>query len=392
MAASLVKILLIEDNLAEAKLLQEFLKQAQSKNFTLVHVKRLGEALELLRNCNDTGNRFDIILLDLTLPDSQGLTSLSVLNNIVPSLPIVVLTNTNDDTLAIEAVRQGAQDYLVKRQVNVEVLLRSLRYAIERKQALESLRKYNQSLEIKVQQRTAELIKAKELNQFKSEFVSMLSHDIRNPLNTILLAAGLLQNNDDKLPKEKKLNHYQMIRSAVKSMSQLLDEVSFIGKADTGKLQCELVLLDLQAFCRQLIREMELSTAQKQITIIFTVSGQLGEALWDEHLLRHILGNLLTNAIKYSPVGSKIDFELISQEKSVTFRIKDQGIGIPKNELQHLFQPFHRASNVGAIPGTGLGLAIVKKSVEAHKGEISVESEVGVGTTFTVTLPVVMRS
>lgn len=392
MAASLVKILLIEDNLAEAKLLQEFLKQAQSKNFTLVHVKRLGEALELLRNCNDTGNRFDIILLDLTLPDSQGLTSLSVLNNIVPSLPIVVLTNTSDDTLAIEAVRQGAQDYLVKRQVNVEVLLRSLRYAIERKQALESLRKYNQSLEIKVQQRTAELIKAKELNQFKSEFVSMLSHDIRNPLNTILLAAGLLQSNDDKLPKEKKLNHYQMIRSAVKSMSQLLDEVSFIGKADTGKLQCELVLLDLQAFCRQLIREMELSTAQKQITIIFTVSGQLGEALCDEHLLRHILGNLLTNAIKYSPVGSKIDFELIGQEKSVTFRIKDQGIGIPKNELQHLFQPFHRASNVGAIPGTGLGLAIVKKSVEAHKGEISVESEVGVGTTFTVTLPVVMRS
>ncbi len=203
MAASLVKILLIEDNLAEAKLLQEFLKQAHSKNFTLVHVKRLGEALELLRNCNDTGNRFDIILLDLTLPDSQGLTSLSVLNNVVPSLPIVVLTNTNDDTLAIEAVRQGAQDYLVKHQVNVEVLLRSLRYAIERKQALESLRKYNQSLEIKVQQRTAELIKAKELNQFKSEFVSMLSHDIRNPLNTILLAAGLLQNNDDKLPKEK---------------------------------------------------------------------------------------------------------------------------------------------------------------------------------------------
>ncbi len=182
-----------------------------------------------------------------------------------------------------------------------------------------------------------------------------------------------------------------MIRSAVKSMSQLLDEVSFIGKADTGKLQCELVLLDLQAFCRQLIRETELSTAQKQITIIFTASGQLGEALWDEHLLRHILGNLLTNAIKYSFVGSKVDFELIAQEKSVTFRIKDRGIGIPKNELQQLFQPFHRASNVGAIPGTGLGLAIVKKCVEAYKGEISVESEVGVGTTFTVTLPVVKR-
>jgi signal transduction histidine kinase len=389
MVGSSVKILLIEDNLAEARLLQEFLKQAQSKEFTLVHVKRLGEALDILSNCTGIYSPFDIILLDLTLPDSQGLISLPILSNLAPNLPIVVLTNTNDDALAIEAVRQGAQDYLVKRQVNVEVLLRSLRYAIERKQALESLRKDNKSLEIRVQERTAELIKAKELNQFKSEFVSMLSHDIRNPLNTILLAAGLLQSNDDKLPKEKKLNHYQLIRSAVKSMSQLLDEVSFIGKADTGKLQCELVLLDLKAFCRQLIQETELSTAQKQITIFFTASGELEEALWDEHLLRHILGNLLTNAIKYSPASSKVYFELKEQEKTVIFRIKDQGIGIPQNEQQHLFQPFHRASNVGTISGTGLGLAIVKKCVEAHGGEISVESEVGVGTTFTVTLPMI---
>ncbi|MBF2008750.1 ATP-binding protein [Chlorogloeopsis fritschii PCC 9212] len=389
MVGSSVKILLIEDNLAEARLLQEFLKQAQSKEFTLVHVKRLGEALDILSNCTGTYSPFDIILLDLTLPDSQGLISLPILSNLAPNLPIVVLTNTNDDALAIEAVRQGAQDYLVKRQVNVEVLLRSLRYAIERKQALESLRKDNKSLEIRVQERTAELIKAKELNQFKSEFVSMLSHDIRNPLNTILLAAGLLQSNDDKLPKEKKLNHYQLIRSAVKSMSQLLDEVSFIGKADTGKLQCELVLLDLKAFCRQLIQETELSTAQKQITIFFTASGELEEALWDEHLLRHILGNLLTNAIKYSPADSKVYFELMGQEKTVIFRIKDQGIGIPQNEQQHLFQPFHRASNVGTISGTGLGLAIVKKCVEAHGGEISVESEVGMGTTFTVTLPMI---
>ncbi|MDM9382485.1 hybrid sensor histidine kinase/response regulator [Chlorogloeopsis sp. ULAP01] len=389
MVGSSVKILLIEDNLAEARLLQEFLKQAQSKEFTLIHVKRLGEALDILSNYIDKEIPFDIILLDLTLPDSQGLTSLPILSHLAPTLPIVVLTNTNDEALAIEAVRQGAQDYLVKRQVNVEVLLRSLRYAIERKQALECLRKDNKSLEIRVQERTAELLKAKEINQFKSEFVSMLSHDIRNPLNTILLAAGLLQNNDDKLPKEKKLNHYQLIRSAVKSMSQLLDEVSFIGKADTGKLQCELVLVDLEAFCRQLIQETELSTAQKKITIVFTASGQLDEALWDEHLLRHILGNLLTNAIKYSLADSKVHFELIGQDKSVIFRIKDQGIGIPQSEQQHLFQPFQRASNVGAIPGTGLGLAIVKKCVEAHGGEILVESEVGVGTTFTVTLPMI---
>ncbi|MFM7372397.1 MAG: response regulator, partial [Sphaerospermopsis kisseleviana] len=225
-ATCLVKILLIEDNLAEARLLQEFLKQSPSKEFSLVHVQRLRDAFHELSQQN-----YDVILLDLTLPDSQGLSSLPLLISQAPSTPIVVLTNINDEELAIEAVRQGAQDYLVKRQVKPDVLVRSVQYAIARKQVLEQLRTVNQTLEITVEERTAELEKAQELYQFKTEFVSMLSHDIRNPLNTILLAAGLLQNNDEKLTQEKKLNHLKIIRSAIKNMAQLLDEVSFIGKA-----------------------------------------------------------------------------------------------------------------------------------------------------------------
>ncbi|MBD2777425.1 hybrid sensor histidine kinase/response regulator [Iningainema tapete] len=385
-ASSEVKILLIEDNLAEARLLQEFIKQAESTEFSIVHVKRLREALNELRKGSVLPNPYNIILLDLTLPDSQGLASLAPLMNFAPSLPIVVLTNTNDDELALEAVRQGAQDYLVKRQVNPEVLIRSLRYAIERKQVLESLRAVNQNLEIRVEERTAELVKVQEINQFKTEFVSMLSHDIRNPLNTILLVAGLLQNSGDKLPQEKKLSHFQLMRSAIKNMAQLLDEVSFIGKADSGKLQCEYELIDLEAFCRQLVEEAQLSTGEKHLNIVFSCFG-VGEALCDESLLRHILSNLLSNAIKYSLPNSTVLFELISQDKRVIFRIQDEGIGIPEEDRQRLFQPFHRATNVSRIPGTGLGLAIVKKCVEAHGGEISFHSEVGVGTTFTVTLP-----
>ena len=377
-----VKILLIEDNLASARLLQEFLTQAQSQEFTLVHVMRLGEALQELSQCN-----YDVILLDLTLPDSQGLSSLPPLIDRAPSTPIVVLTNTNDEELAIEAVRQGAQDYLVKRQVNVDVLVRSLRYAIERKQVLESLRTVNETLQTRVEERTAELVKANELNQFKSEFVSMLSHDIRNPLNTILLAAGLLQNQDERLTKEKKLNHLQMIRSAIKNMAQLLDEVTFIGKADSGRLGFEVICLDLEAFCRQMVDEVRLIANDKHLTLVFASFGQLDEALWDESLLRHILGNLLSNAIKYSLPGGMVRFELIGQEKAVIFRVQDWGIGIPQENQKRLFQPFRRADNVGNIPGTGLGLAIAKKCVDAHGGEIVVNSQVGVGTTFTVTLP-----
>lgn len=383
---SSIKILLIEDNLAEARLLQEFLKEAKFKQFSLVHVKRLREAVnQLHEDC------FDVVLLDLTLPDSQGLASLAHLSRHAPSLPIVVLTNTNDDELALDAVRQGAQDYLVKRQVNVDVLVRSLCYAIERKQVLEGLREVKDALEVRVQERTAELVQANELNQLKSEFVSMISHDFRNPLNTILLSAGLLQDSYQKLTKAKKHTHLQLIRMAIKDMARLLDEVSLIGKSDLGKLQCQPALLKLEPFCQKLVEQLQLSIGE-QHQIVFTSVGELDEALWDENLLRHILSNLLANAIKYSPEGGIVQFALIGQEKTVRFQIQDQGIGIPPEDHRRLFKPFNRASNVGTIPGTGLGLAIVKKCLDAHGGQISVKSEVGVGTTVSVTLPLVRKA
>ncbi|MBD1807191.1 response regulator [Microcoleus sp. FACHB-SPT15] len=163
---SFVNILLVEDNLAEARLLQEVLKGTLFRRFNLAHVKRLGEAISLLERSRVEqlqADDFDVVLLDLTLPDSHGLASLDLLIQHAPSLPIVVLTNTNDEELAVEAVRHGAQDYLVKRHVNQDNLVRSLRYAIERKQAAEALREANEILEIRVQERTAELKTANEL-------------------------------------------------------------------------------------------------------------------------------------------------------------------------------------------------------------------------------------
>jgi signal transduction histidine kinase len=383
----LVKILLVEDNLAEARLLQEFLKQTPSKEFSLFHVQRLKDAFHELNQ-----QQYDVILLDLTLPDSQGLSSLPLLIRQAPSTPIVVLTNTNDEKLAVEAVREGAQDYLVKRQVNTDVLVRSVQYAIARKQVLEELRTVNQHLEHRVEERTAELEKAQELYQFKSDFVSMLSHDIRNPLNTILLAAGLLQNNDEKLSQERKLSHLNMIRNAIKNMAQLLDEVSFIGKADSGKLQIQPRALDLEYFCTEILEDFHLTALEKQITIEFNCCGDFNQTLWDENLLRHILENLINNSIKYSPSGSKVKFELTKQEKTVTFKIQDWGIGISEQDQSQLFEPFHRGENVRNISGTGMGLAIVKKCVDTYGGEILVDSQIGVGSTFTVILPLIKKS
>ncbi|MGB6166421.1 MAG: hybrid sensor histidine kinase/response regulator [Geitlerinemataceae cyanobacterium] len=386
MSANSVKVLLIEDSLSFARLLQEFLKIAKSQEFHLVHVQRLANAIEELEKDREAAHSFDVILLDLTLPDSQGLTSLEPLMRQAPNLPIVVLTNTNDDTLAIEAVRLGAQDYLVKRQVNPELLVRSVCYAIERKQAAKTLQEVNEALALENQERMAELSRAQELNQLKSEFVSTIAHDFRNPMNTILLCSGLLQSSGDRLTEEKKLKHFGLMQSAIKNMAQLLDEVSLMSQSDSGKLECQFRSIDLVAFCRQLVENFQLGLGRQHPLILVTKADEI-VGLWDESLLHHILGNLLMNAIKYSPVGRQVEFELIGKEREVVFKIKDWGIGIPQSELPQLFQPFYRASNVDEIPGTGLGLAIAKKCTETHGGTISVESEVGVGTIFTVILP-----
>lgn len=229
------------------------------------------------------------------------------------------------------------------------------------------------------------LQKEKELNELKSRFVSMTSHEFRTPLSTILSSAELLEHYSHKWGEERKLNHLQRIQGAVKHMAGLLDDVLLIGKAEAGKLEFKPTPLNLTQFCHELVEEMQLTADTHKIN--FRTQSQCFNAELDEKLLRHILGNLLSNAIKYSPQGSTVDSELFRQPQAVTFSIRDRGIGIPAVDLAQLFNSFHRGSNVGTISGTGLGLAIVKKAVDLHNGEISVTSEVGSGTTFQVILP-----
>ena len=242
----------------------------------------------------------------------------------------------------------------------------------DRKQAEEEI---NKSLE-----------QEKELNELKSSFISMVSHEFRTPLSTILLSSELLQNYSHKWDQTKKNKAFKRIHSSVKTMSKLLEDVLVIGKSEAGKQEFNPVLLNPILFCEELVSEIQLTIALTH-KINFVTKGDGNNAYLDEKLLRQILNNLMTNAVKYSSPSSTVHLLCDCQEEIVVFEVRDEGIGIPLEDQKHLFETFHRASNVGQIPGTGLGLAIVKQSVDLHQGEINIQSQVGAGTTFIVKLP-----
>ncbi len=235
------------------------------------------------------------------------------------------------------------------------------------------------------------LEKEKELGELKSRFVSTTSHEFRTPLTTILSSAEMLEHYASGWPEGRKLEHLRRIQAAVKNMTTLLNDVLIIGKAEANRIEFAPAPIDLLKFCREMVEEQQLADGARHV-LTFAGQAECAQARMDENLLRHILSNSLSNAIKYSPQGSTVQFELTCRAGQAIFQITDQGIGIPPEDLVHLFEAFHRASNVRNIPGTGLGLTIVKRSVDLHGGTIRVASQVGVGTTVTVTLPTGVES
>ncbi|TVQ56800.1 MAG: PAS domain S-box protein [Spirulina sp. DLM2.Bin59] len=227
----------------------------------------------------------------------------------------------------------------------------------------------------------------KELGILKARFFSMASHEFRTPLSTALAAAQILQNSPQTWQDaEKRSRNLGRIQDAVKNMVQLLDDILTINRAEAGRLEFNPQWLDLEQFCRNFIDEIFLGDASNHI-LEFRCEGLWRIVYFDQKTLRSVLGNVLSNAIKYSPKNTKITFLLRFDPCSSTIQVSDQGIGILVPDQQQLFEPFHRGRNVRNIPGTGLGLVVVKKCVDLHEGNLTVFSDVNKGTTVTIVLP-----
>ncbi len=259
--------------------------------------------------------------------------------------------------------------------------------------ALLSLRRHRQLIEdfsraeALASKQEQELEIEREVGRLKSSFVSMVSHEFRTPLGITMSAVELLQNYFDRLSPAKRTELLADIHSSTRHMSDLMEQVLLLGRVEAGKLGFKPSRLDLGLLLERLADETA-SATHRRCPVRLRIGEDLDGAEGDESLLRHILGNLISNAVKYSPAGTPVELSVERRDRNAVFRVRDHGIGIPEADVPQLFQAFQRASNVGDIPGSGLGLVIVRRCVDLHGGWVEVTSQPGNGTEFTVGLPV----
>jgi PAS domain S-box-containing protein len=230
------------------------------------------------------------------------------------------------------------------------------------------------------------LVQEKKLNMVRSRFFAATSHEFRTPLAVVMSSAELLRDYDQRLPANQRRELFRSIGAGVGRMTSLLDQAQFISQIDARDFDYSPEEIDLVKLCHDMVNAIRVQHEGSPCTVETYFSPQKQSGWFDAKLLRHIVENLLSNAFKYSPAGGGISLSVRRIENRTVIEVLDNGMGIPQTDMAHMFEPFQRGSNVGAIPGTGLGLTIVKKAIDLQHGTIQVDSKVGDFTRFTVTL------
>jgi signal transduction histidine kinase len=349
-------ILLVEDNPGDARLLRDMLNEEGLHDTELPLAARMAEAEKYLAD-----HAVDTILLDLGLPDAQGLGAVRRARAAAPGVPLVVLTGLDDETLAAQALQEGAQDYLVKGQIEARGLLRVLRYAVERKR----------------------------LERLKDEFIATVSHELRTPLTSICASLGLLMGKAAGNLPDPAARLLAIAHTNSQRLVRLINDILDIEKMDSGQVVFNLGRVEVRTLVQQTVEANRELAQGYGVRIRLDDACVVGEVRADPDRLAQVVTNLLSNAIKFSPANDEVVIAVEKGTDLVRISVRDHGPGISVDFKPHIFERFAQAdaSNARQKGGTGLGLSIVKQIVDRLGGEVGFADAPGGGTIFQVTLP-----
>jgi signal transduction histidine kinase len=366
-------ILLVEDSPSDAELIRVMLEEEGSGGFDLRHTTRLSSGLEALAR-----GAIDVVLLDLSLPDSFGMETVRKVREAAPDVPIVVMTGLKDETVGDQAIEMGAQDYLVKGQVDHHLLLRAIRYAIQRQRSEESLRKSEEQYR--------EL--AERLRQVNSEleaFTYSVSHDLRAPLRAMQgFAHALLEDCLEALGTDGQ-EYARRIAAAARRMETLISDLLAYSRLSRAEL--EMGPVDLDAVAMDVLEQLDAGLREKSARV--EVERPLPVVHGHAATLFQVISNLVTNAVKFVAPDVTPHVRIHADpaiDGLVCLWVDDNGIGIDPQHHERIFMPFERLHGSDTYAGTGIGLAIVRKAMERMGGRAGVESRAGVGSMFWVKL------
>ena len=348
-------VLLVEDNEDDRIIVRESLQGVSAENFELIWVERLAPALDLL--CRQT---VDVILLDLGLPDSGGLESLIKITQKAPDLPVVVFTGLQDEAMGLEAIKRGAQDYLVKGQINTGVIQRVVQYAIERKRVL----------------------------VMKDHFVNIASHEIQGPLGTLReilkqFLEGLIGPVNEN--QQKFLN---MGLRVVERMSRTVSSLLALAKMESGKVELKKGIFNFAGLAQEILQSFQFLIPGKKVDLRMICLSERVDLYADRDKIAQVFTNLIHNALKFTLQG-RIEVEIRDRGDEIFCSVADTGTGIPEENLAEIFNKYAQfgKKSAAAESGAGLGLSICKEIIELHGGKIGAESKPQKGTKIFFSLP-----
>jgi len=366
-----LQVLLVEDNAGDARLLREMFSKERPDSFELTHLLRMSEAeIHLAKG------EVDIVLLDMGLPDGHGLDTVRRAHAVAPGVPMIVLTGLDDEALAAEAMKEGAQDYLIKGQIENRALPRALRHAIERHRM----------------QTETDLIRTHAM-QFKDEFLSHVSHELRSPLTAVRQFVTILL---DSLAGELNLEQREYLEIVLRNVNQLrsmINDLFEVTGVQAGKLSIELQCTSVSDAIAYTVSTLQGTAKVKGITLSSDIECRLPSVCADPTRVRQILLILVDNAIKFTPANGAVNVQARVLEENpnlLVLEVSDSGCGISPDMTERIFERLFQASDpaLAGRKGLGLGLYICKELVTRQGGQICAKSAPGRGAVFSVTLPV----